>query len=224
MQWLYRKCMECAQHKHSYLVLLLISFANSSVFLISPYYPLVAMCYARPEHWLRYSLGSTIACILGGVFGWLIGAWFWDALSPLAYAWIPGLTPQLVESMRPDPGATLFVAVIALAFSPVPYKVVAISAGIFTIPLPLFLVASFIGRAPRMLATGAVVAYGSQKCRDYIERHLLVISLGSLALTVVLFVYGPGMMNSISGKKATSPPPASQIQETQTLPGRTNTP
>jgi membrane protein YqaA with SNARE-associated domain len=220
-------CMECARHKHSYLVLLLISFGNASVFPISPYYPLVAMCYARPEHWLRYSLGSTIACIVGGVAGWLIGALFWDAMSPVAYAWIHGLTPELIESLRPDPGATLFVAIVALAFSPVPYKIVAICAGIFHIPLPLFLIASFVGRAPRMLGTGAVVAYGSQKCRDFVERHLVAIATGSLALTAIMFMYGPSMMQSLSGKRQpvsdTAKPASGPVTpSTNTLPSSTN--
>ncbi|PTX92173.1 hypothetical protein DB346_24855 [Verrucomicrobia bacterium LW23] len=222
MEWLYRKCVEWAGHKHSFWVLMAISFGNSSVFPVTPYIPLVPMCYARPEMWLWYGLGSSLACVLGGVVGWLIGAVFWDAAAPFAYAWIPGLTPAVIESLRPEAGAGLFVAIAALAVSPVPYKVVAIAAGVFQVPLPLFLIASFVGRAPRMVATAAVVSYGSARCRAFIERHLVAIAIASAVVTVLSWMYGLPLLRALTGKSGGEKAAAAQSVAPAALPASTN--
>ncbi|MGD2112892.1 MAG: DedA family protein, partial [Gammaproteobacteria bacterium] len=74
--WLYDKTMQWSRHRHAAWYLSGLSFAESSFFPIPPDVMLAPMSMARPQRALRYATLTTVASVVGGLFGYLIGAYF----------------------------------------------------------------------------------------------------------------------------------------------------
>ncbi|MFZ5466235.1 MAG: YqaA family protein [Pseudomonadota bacterium] len=123
-----------------------MSFAESSFFPIPPDVLLAPMCVARPPAWWRLALLTTLASVVGGLFGYLLGALFLDLLTP----WIDqmGYAPAM-EQARAWFAAWGFWAVFLAGFSPIPYKAFTITAGALGMPLIPFVLASLCGRGGR---------------------------------------------------------------------------
>lgn len=123
-----------------------LSFAESSFFPVPPDVLLAPMCVARPPAWWRLALLTTLASVVGGLFGYLLGALFLDLLTP----WIDqmGYAPAM-DKARAWFAAWGFWAVFLAGFSPIPYKAFTITAGALGMPLIPFVLASLCGRGGR---------------------------------------------------------------------------
>jgi membrane protein YqaA with SNARE-associated domain len=183
---LYDKCMEWARHRHAIWYLSGLSFAESSFFPVPPDVMLAPMSMARPERSMRYAALTTLASVLGGLFGYLIGLYAFDLIEPWmqqSHYWDKYLH---VRNWFDEWG---FWAILIAGFSPIPYKVFTIAAGTLMMNLPLFIAGSFIGRGGRFFLVAALLAWGGPRMetrlRAYIERigWLLVIT------GVVAFLY-----------------------------------
>ena len=176
---LYDKCMAWARHRHAVWYLSGLSFAESSFFPIPPDVMLAPMSMARPEHAMRYAGVTTLTSVLGGLFGYLIGLYFFDLIEPWlqqSHYWDKYL------HARGWFDAWGFWAILIAGFSPIPYKVFTIAAGTLTMNLPLFIAGSCIGRGGRFFLVAALLAWGGarmeSRLRAYVERigWLLVIT------------------------------------------------
>ena len=171
-----------------------VSFGNSSVFPISPYYLLVPMVAANPRRWVGLSVWCTVTSVAGGALGWWLGAVAWEAVAPVLFRWVPGFTPERVAAFQAEFAGAAFLGTLMLSVSPLPYKVLAICAGVFGIQLPAFLLASLIGRGGRMLATGATVRYGAGPVRAFLRspRAMIFASIAAILIgALVLWRYWP---------------------------------
>jgi membrane protein YqaA with SNARE-associated domain len=132
-----------------------LSFAESSFFPIPPDVLLAPMCVARPPAWWRLALLTTLASVVGGLFGYLLGALFLDLLTP----WIEqmGYAPAM-EQARAWFAAWGFWAVFLAGFSPIPYKAFTITAGALGMPLIPFVLASLCGRGGRFFLVAWLMA------------------------------------------------------------------
>ena len=183
---LYDKCMAWARHRHAVWYLSGLSFAESSFFPIPPDVMLAPMSMARPERSMRYATITTLASVVGGLFGYLIGLYAFDLIEPWlqqSHYWDKYLHAR---SWFDDWG---FWAILIAGFSPIPYKVFTIAAGTLVMNLPLFIAGSFIGRGGRFFLVATLLAWGGPqmetRLRAYVERigWLLVIA------GVVAFLY-----------------------------------
>ncbi|MEW6444943.1 MAG: YqaA family protein [Pseudomonadota bacterium] len=161
-----------------------MSFAESSFFPIPPDVLLAPMCIARPSAWWRLALLTTVASVVGGLFGYLLGVWFFDLLTP----WIErmGYAPAL-EKARVWFANWGFWAVFLAGFSPIPYKAFTITAGAMGMPLLPFLLASFFGRGGRFF----LVAWLMSRFGPAFEPRLRPFMewLGWGAVVIVLAAY-----------------------------------
>ena len=183
---LYDKCMAWARHRHAVWYLSGLSFAESSFFPIPPDVMLAPMSMARPERSMRYAAITTLASVVGGLFGYLIGLYAFDLIEPWlqqSHYWDKYLHAR---SWFDDWG---FWAILIAGFSPIPYKVFTIAAGTLVMNLPLFIAGSFIGRGGRFFLVATLLAWGGPRMetrlRAYVERigWLLVIA------GIVAFLY-----------------------------------
>ncbi len=187
MEWLRQmnqRVAAWADRPHAERTLAGLSFAESSFFPVPPDVLLAPMTLAHPDRGWRYATLVTIASVLGGLFGYLIGAYGMEVIQPLIGEW--GLQPSF------DRAKVLFdqygIWIVFLAgFSPIPYKIFTISAGMLTMSLLPFLLASLIGRGARFYLVAAFVIWGGERFLS-MERAWMT-RLGWIAVVLGLIYY-----------------------------------
>lgn len=182
--YLYDRVMGWVVHPHAPRYLFALSFAESSFFPIPPDVMLAPMALAHPERGRRYALLTTLASVLGGLFGYLIGYFAFEAVAPLLHQAGYWERYQTAVAWFQQWG---FWAVLIAGFSPIPYKVFTIAAGALQMFVPTFLFASLIGRGARFYLVALLMARGGERMqavlRSYIDR------IGWLTVAVIVVVY-----------------------------------
>jgi len=179
-----------ADTKYALPALLVLTFIESSFFPVPPDVLLMAMCFAVPRKWLSYALWCTAASVLGGVFGWWIGWGFWELTHGFFYSVVPGFTPEVFEKVQGLYQQYDFWAVFIAALTPIPYKVFTIAAGVCNIDIPMFMLASFLGRGLRFLAVAALIRFFGAMAKPFLEKHFNLATI----LFVVLLILGFGSL------------------------------
>ena len=164
---------------------LYIFAALESIIIPIPADPLlVATVLAKPKRWRQLALACTMASVIGGVGGWAIGAFF----SPYLYDWLSMLpervyAPSAFAAVEVGFAKFGILLVFLGAFSPLPYKVIAISAGISGFGLLPFLLTSIIGRGLRFaIVAGIAKNNGNPKMVILLITILVCLFAGTLWL------------------------------------------
>jgi membrane protein YqaA with SNARE-associated domain len=181
---LYDKCMQWARHRHATWYLSGLSFAESSFFPIPPDVMLAPMSMAKPGSAMRYALITTLASVVGGLFGYLIGAFFFEWIEPWlqqSHYW------DKYQHGREWFARWGFWAILVAGFSPIPYKVFTIAAGTLGMNLPLFVVGSALGRGGRFFLVAGLMAWGGERMESTLR--VWVEWLGWLVVLLVLAAY-----------------------------------
>ena len=188
---LYLRVMQWSRHPKAVWFLGGLSFAESSFFPIPPDVMLAPMSLAQPARALWYAWVTTIMSVLGGVFGYLIGLWAFDAISgwlQTSHYWGSFQTAQAWF------GTWGFWAVLIAGFSPIPYKVFTIAAGVAGMPLLPFVMASIVGRGGRFFLVALLMRWGGARMEAVLEQW--VDRLGWIL--VALLVVGLGLWKGLA--------------------------
>lgn len=185
---LYDRVIQWSRHRHAERYLVALSFAESSFFPIPPDVMLAPMTLAQPEKGWRFAFWTTVASVIGGVAGYTIGWFALDAVAPFLQEhgyWDSYLAAtEMFEKWG-------FVAVLVAGFSPIPYKVFTIAAGALHFLLPVFIVASFIGRGGRFFLVAALLKWGGQAMERRLKQHIDTLGWITVAcIAVALVIYG----------------------------------
>ncbi|MBT82638.1 MAG: hypothetical protein CL587_19880 [Alteromonadaceae bacterium] len=180
----YDLALRWARHKHANRYLAGLSFAESMFFPIPPDVMLAPMSMSQPNRAWLFAALTTIASVLGGIAGYALGFFTFEAwLEPLIIS--AGYEEKLQTTI--DWFETYGVWVVFLAgFSPIPYKVFTISAGVLNMALVPFIISSAIGRGARFFLVAGLMKWGGAameaKLREYVEiLGWLTIGLAVLA-------------------------------------------
>ena len=184
---LYAWMMENAKGRHAWAALALFAFAEASFFPIPPDFMLLPMMLANRRRALVLALWCTFWSVMGGMLGYAIGALFWKTLG----LWLIGILHiplSEVESLRAKYAAHAYL-IIVQGLTPVPYKLVTISAGLAEVPFAAFMLYSSITRSLRFVVLeGALVYVFGDKARLFLERYMEAIFIAFLALIVAGFL------------------------------------
>jgi membrane protein YqaA with SNARE-associated domain len=165
----------------------LLSFAESSFFPVPPDVMLAPMCLATPTKAWRYALITTITSVLGGLFGYVIGATAFDVIQPHLQTSHYWSAFQTAETWFKEWGVW---AVFIAGFSPIPYKVFTIAAGALSMSILPFTIASLIGRGGRFFIVAGLMKWGGanmeSKLKQYIDR-LGWATVGLVGLAIIWF-------------------------------------
>ena len=163
-QSLYKKCLNLAAHKSSNLYLGIVSFTESSFFPIPPDVMIIPMVIAKKKEYFKIFLIASIFSVLGGIFGYLLGYFFYDlAIHVIEFYGYENKVENLKTSLYQGSGFFAWLSILFLAgFTPLPYKAFTIASGIVGFSLPVFIVVSLISRSLRFF----IVAYLSYKFGD----------------------------------------------------------
>jgi len=178
---LYDRVLRWSAHPYAERYLAGVSFAESSFFPVPPDVLLAPMTLAQPARWWRFALVTTLASVLGGLAGYLIGRLALDAVTPLLQSagyWDGFLTAR---SWFDRYG---FWAVFIAGFTPIPYKVFTIAAGAVHMALLPFVLGSAIGRAGRFFLVAGLVRWGGPRVEQHLRRWVDGIGWATLVLLV----------------------------------------
>jgi membrane protein YqaA with SNARE-associated domain len=180
MAWLkrlYHWVLSWADHPYGTAALAVLAFTESSVFPIPPDVLLIALCLGNRRRWLYFALVCTVASVTGAWLGYWIGAAVWAQVNHVFYAWVPGFTPEIFESMRFRYDAYNFWIVFLAGFTPIPFKVITISAGVFGIAFVPFTIAALIGRGARFLLVAFLLYYFGAPIKNFIDRRFNLLTI-----------------------------------------------
>lgn len=183
---LYDRVLSWSQHRHAPWYLGGLSFAESSFFPIPPDVMLAPMVLAKPKRGLSLALLTTIASVVGGVAGWCIGYFGFEAIQ----GWLTQLG-YMDDYARVNTWFEKwgFWAVLLAGFSPVPYKIFTIAAGSLAMPLPLFILASAAGRGARFFMVALLIMAGGERAAQRLRGSVEIIGWATVALAVVLYLW-----------------------------------
>lgn len=181
---IYDWMMDKAAHRHAIWWLAAISFIESSVFPIPPDIMLIPMVLAAPGRWLLIAMVCTVSSVLGGFLGYAIGYFAMDTLGMPILAAL-SLTEKF-HAMKPLVDQYGAWVIIIKGMTPIPYKLVTITAGAFHFDLPTFSMASVLSRGMRFLMVAALLWRFGPPIRDFVERRLKLVT----TVFVVLLVGG----------------------------------
>ena len=183
---LYLWVLHWADTKYGTPALAAISFAESSFFPIPPDVLQIALSVSKPRRSFYYAGVSAVASVLGGILGWLIGAFLWQAAEGVVFA-IPGFTVEAFATVQELYLDNAFLALLTAAFTPIPFKVFTIASGVFEVPLATLVIASSIGRSGRFFLVGTAIYVFGPTIRGFLDRYLEWITIAMLALLVAGF-------------------------------------
>ena len=178
---LYRRTMNWSRHRHAPWYLGGISFAESSFFPIPPDVMLAPMCLAQPARAWWFALLTTLTSVAGGLFGYAIGYFAFDALEPWLRASPYWSSYQQAVVWFGEWG---FWAIFIAGFSPIPYKVFTIAAGALSMALLPFTLASFIGRGLRFFLVAGLMKWGGARMEAALYRTVDRLGWALVALLV----------------------------------------
>jgi membrane protein YqaA with SNARE-associated domain len=182
---MYHWVLHWAETPYGTPALFALSFAESSFFPIPPDVLQIALSVSKPRRSFYYAAVSVVASVLGAILGWYIGYALWSGIGQSVmnhFGWL-GFTPEnfaLVESKYAEYG---FLAILVAAFSPIPYKVFTIAAGIFSFALPMLVLASVLGRSARFFSVAACIYAFGPSVKALIEKYF---ELATILFTVLL--------------------------------------
>ena len=182
---LYAWTMECARHRHASYYLYGLSFAESSFFPIPPDVMLAPMALAKPERAWTYATFTTLSSVLGGVFGYILGMFFFELIQPYIVQF--GYWPRYQQAELWF-GIWGFWMIFIAGFSPIPYKVFTIAAGVIGMSLPVFIVASLIGRGGRFFLVTALMRSGGARMEQLLHKYVDRIGWLIVGLLVILYL------------------------------------
>ena len=182
---LYDWTMSLAGRPRALWALAGISFAESSFFPIPPDALLLPMVLAAPKKAWQIAMVCTTASALGGVLGYLIGAFLFESVGREVLAFYGYEDAFAAFQQRYQDWGVWIVA--AGALTPLPYKAITILSGAVGLNLPLFIVCSVLARGFRFFLEAGLLKYFGPSIREFVEDRLALVTTLSLILLMVGF-------------------------------------
>ncbi|MCP5407772.1 MAG: DedA family protein [Chromatiaceae bacterium] len=178
---LYERVMLWSRHRHAPRYLVGLSFAESSFFPIPPDVMLAPMALAAPSRAWHFAFITTVASVLGGLFGYSIGVFAFELVEPVLKD--AGYYASYLRA-REWFSEWGFWAIFLAGFSPIPYKIFTITAGVISMALVPFFLASLIGRGARFFLVAALMAWGGERMEASLKQYIERIGWATVVLMI----------------------------------------
>jgi membrane protein YqaA with SNARE-associated domain len=173
---LYDWTIRLAERPSAEIWLFIISFVESSIFLVPAEVLFLPMAIARPERVWRYGLIAAVGSILGGVAGWLIGYYAFEAIARPVLEFYNGIPEFERLKANVDFEVILLLLLTSGAAHLPPLKVVTILSGVLQVNLVAFFCAAVVARGGKFMLLSWLFARYGVSIRDFIEKRLNVIA------------------------------------------------
>ena len=170
---IYTKCLDLAAHKSSNFFLGVVSFVESSFFPIPPDVMIIPMVLAKKKSYLKIFLIASIFSVLGGIFGYMLGALFLDmAMSVVEFYGYENKVLSLKSSLSQGEGFLAWLSILFLAgFTPLPYKAFTIASGLIGFNILIFIIVSLISRSLRFFLISYLSYRFGNLFTEFINKH-----------------------------------------------------
>ena len=173
-----------AETKYGVPALFLLALAESSFFPIPPDVLLIPLALGARSKALRFALVCSVASIAGGMVGYGIGYFSWwngagaySAVAIFFFNHIPGFSEQVFLNIQEKYEIYNFLIVFTAGFTPIPFKIITISAGAFSVNFPMFLLASTISRSVRFFLVALLIRQFGEPITAFIEKYFNILSI-----------------------------------------------
>ncbi|WP_260926500.1 YqaA family protein [Novosphingobium sp. 9] len=183
---LYDWTMAKAAHRHAGWWLALFAFMEASFFPVPPHPLLGLMCLAEPKKAIRYAAIATLASVTGGLLGYAIGHF--------AYAAFGHALLHLLHLEQSFPTAACYLRtygaeiIIVKGATPIPFKLITITAGFIGMNLWVFLGASIVSRSISFMIVGVLFRLFGAPIKAVIDKHLGKVTVAFVAAVLVGFL------------------------------------
>ncbi|HOA75452.1 MAG TPA: YqaA family protein [Phycisphaerae bacterium] len=182
---LYDWVLSWAESRHSGWALFIMSFAESSFFPIPPDVLLMPLVLGSRRKWFRFALMCSLASVLGGIAGYIIGLTVWESIHETVYSMhIPGINAENFDKAGTWYAKYDIWLVAAAGFTPLPYKVITISAGMFKINFLTFVIASALSRAARFFLVAALMGLIGPTVKPFIDKYFNLLCILFMVLLI----------------------------------------
>ncbi len=183
---LYDWVLHFADTKHGATALFCLSFAESSFFPVPPDVLLAPLTLGAPKKWFRFALACSIASVLGGICGYFIGVFLWDQIGGWVFAHGAGIgfTEENFVKFQNSYDKHDFKIVFLCGFTPLPYKVCTITAGVAKINFIGFLIASTISRSARFFLVAGLFKSKGEAIKPFVDKYFNWLSLAFALLLI----------------------------------------
>ena len=187
---LYDWCVEAAHKPHALWIMSAVAFAESSFFPVPPDVMLIPMALARPDRAYVMALWCTVASVVGGMLGYLIGAGLYDSVG----AWLIHLYGygDKVEAFREAYARWGALIILLKGLTPIPYKVVTITSGFAGYNFGLFVLFSVVSRGVRFFVVAFLLHRYGERARHIIEKRLglwVFLGVAIIAIGIIAALY-----------------------------------
>jgi len=171
-----------AKTKYAEYALFCISFAESSFFPVPPDVLLIPMVISDRKKWFRTALICSIASVLGAMLGYYIGYELFELIGKKIVEMYN--MHHVVEVLRAKYEAHAFITVFTAAFTPIPFKAITITAGLFKISLFSLFLGSAIGRSARFFLVAGLIRIYGEKIQTFIEKYFNLLTVVFMVLLI----------------------------------------
>ena len=185
---LYDWILQWAEKPHAGVALFLLAMIEASIFPIPPDVLLIAMSISIPDRALFFAFLASLGSVIGGGLGYLIGLLLWGALADIFFNYVPGFTPEVFARVQGYFEQYDFLVVFAAGFSPIPYKIFTIGAGVFQINFITFMLASVVSRSARFFLEAWLLKRYGAPMQVFIDRYFNWLAIGFTVLLVGGFI------------------------------------
>lgn len=180
--------LKWADSKHSSIALFAMAFVEASFFPIPPDVLLIGILALKSNKWWKYAVVCTAGSVFGGALGYFIGWGFYEAIGQRVVDFY-GLQSTM-DAIGVKYSQNAFLTVFTAAFTPIPFKLITISAGLFKISLITVVVASVVGRGLRffMIAYAMKIFGVKLNLNGLIIKYFNILSLLAVIIVVLSFM------------------------------------
>lgn len=190
---LYDWVLHWAHTPYGVWALFILAFTESSFFPIPPDVLLIALAISIPAKSFRFALICSIGSLIGGLFGYLIGYGFMDIVGfrIIEFYDLHAQYENLKISYEKYNVLIIFIA----AFTPIPFKLITITAGAFQINIIAFIIASAAGRAARFYLVAWLIHRFGRHISKFIDKYFNILSI----VFVILLIAGYILIKKLAG-------------------------
>jgi membrane protein YqaA with SNARE-associated domain len=179
--------LKWAHSRHMAAALFFIAFIESSFFPIPPDILLIAILLINAKRWWFYAGLTTISSVFGAFFGYLIGWAFYQSIGHRIVDFYN--LGNVMEILRLRFSENTFFTVFVAAFTPIPFKIITITAGVFKAPILIMAIAAILGRGMRYFGIAYVIKLFGKKINHLVFKYFNIVSIIFVAALIIIFIF-----------------------------------